>query len=121
MTRPVVLIVDDELGHAEVLADLLDERGYDPLVAINGRLALARMAERRPDVVLLDHMMPVLDGADTLAAMRRDPELADIPVIAMSALQNVPIEGAQAYLRKPFSLPELFATLERLTRRGPSP
>jgi len=63
-----ILIVDDEFGIAEFLTDLLVDKGYRVITAANGKQALARIAEEKPDLVLLDFMMPVMDGAATLKA-----------------------------------------------------
>src|SRR5690606_9580668 len=81
-----VLVVDDELGILEALADLLREEGYRVLTAVHGREALERMAELRPDLVLTDWMMPVLDGPALVERIRTDPALRDIAVLGMSAV-----------------------------------
>lgn len=114
-----ILIVDDEFGLADVLAEVLAEAGYDVAVAINGQLGLASMAERRPDLVLLDMMMPVLDGPAMLQKIRAEAEYADLPVVMMTSLpEALPSDddGAlyQAVLRKPFTQRELLALLAQL-------
>ena len=112
-----ILIVDDEFGIADIVAEILSEHGFSTSIAINGRLALASMAAQRPDLVLLDVMMPVLDGLGTLTAMRADPALASVPVILMTALpEALPKDRTlyQAALHKPFREEQLFAWLEQL-------
>jgi len=112
-----ILIVDDEFGIADIVAEILTEHGYTASIAINGKLALASMAANRPDLVLLDVMMPVLDGLGTLTAMRGDPALSDIPVIMMTALpEALPKDRSlyQATLLKPFTEEQLFAWMEKL-------
>jgi DNA-binding response OmpR family regulator len=112
-----VLIVDDEFGIADIVAEILTEQGYATALAINGQLALASMAKERPDLVLLDVMMPVLDGIGTLTAIRADPALAQLPVIMMTALpEALPKDRSlyQAVLLKPFSEQQLFAAVEAL-------
>ena len=112
-----ILIVDDEFGIADIVAEILTEHGYSASIAINGRLALSSMAMHRPDLVLLDVMMPVLDGAGTLLAMRADAALADVPVVMMTALpEALPKDRSlyQAALLKPFSEEQLFAWIEKL-------
>ncbi len=121
-TAPVmskrVLIVDDEFGLAEVVADMLSERGHEVDLAINGEAALARMAQRKPDLVLLDVMMPVLDGPGLLRRMRGEPELAAIPVVLMTAIpHSIPANLAlqhQGVLIKPFTPDALMAAVEPL-------
>jgi DNA-binding response OmpR family regulator len=112
-----ILIVDDEFGIADIVAEILTENGYTTSIAINGRLALASMAEQRPDLVLLDVMMPVLDGIGTLSAMRADAALVDVPVIMMTALPEALPKDRSLYqgaLHKPFSEEQLFELLSKL-------
>jgi len=71
-----IVIVDDEFGLADVLTSTLSDIGYRALSAANGKQGLEIMAEHPPDLVLLDYMMPLLDGAGVLKAMRADPKLA---------------------------------------------
>jgi DNA-binding response OmpR family regulator len=117
-----ILIVDDEFGLADVVAEILTDQGYDAAIAINGRLGLAQIAEARPNLVLLDVMMPVLDGPTTLVTMRSNPEFASIPVIMMTALpEALPKTDPplyQAVLYKPFTLESLNGAVTRLI--GPS-
>lgn len=112
-----ILIVDDEFGIADIVAEILAEHGYTSSIAINGRLALASMAGNRPDLVLLDVMMPVLDGVGTLKAMRADSALADVPVIMMTALPEALPKDRSLYqgtLLKPFSEEQLFELIAKL-------
>jgi DNA-binding response OmpR family regulator len=113
-----VLIVDDEFGLADIVADLLTEAGYDVALAINGQLGLASLATRRADIVLTDLMMPVMDGPELIRRMRADAKLAAIPTVLMTALpEAVPTgEGAMhdAVLVKPFGIVELLATIHQL-------
>jgi CheY-like chemotaxis protein len=101
-----------------VVAEILTDQGYEAAIAINGRRGLAHIAELRPSLVLLDVMMPVLDGPATLLAMRANPDFAAIPVIMMTALPealpkaNPPLY--QAVLYKPFTLESLQSAVERL-------
>ncbi len=101
-----ILVVDDEFGVAEVLEAILVDEGYRVMTALNGRDGLAQMAAAPPDAVLLDYMMPVMDGCAMLAAMQADAALAGIPVVMMSALPEAAIAdrvtGYAGFLRKPF-------------------
>jgi CheY-like chemotaxis protein len=105
----LILVVDDEYGIAEVLEAALIDAGHEVMTAMNGRQGLDRLRERRPDLVLLDLMMPIMDGTAMLKAIREDPERRDIPVIVMSSLpEGAVAEAARgaytAFLRKPFKL-----------------
>jgi CheY-like chemotaxis protein len=115
---PTVLVVEDEWVIAEVLAMTLADAGYQVVTAANGRQALASLAETRPDVIVTDTMMPVLDGPGLLAALAADPAHRDIPVILMSALDGAAaaklVQGHRTFLGKPFLGPELLRVLERV-------
>ncbi len=111
--KPFVLIVDDEFALGDLLRDLLVERGYDVQVVINGQLGLDAISQSTPDVILLDVMMPIMDGPEMLRRLRADEKLRHIPVIYMSSLPSaIPDEGLhQAALSKPFSLEELIRNI----------
>jgi circadian clock protein KaiC len=115
-----VLIVDDEFGLAELIAEVLAEKGYVTAIAINGVLGLALLRERRADLVLVDLMMPVLNGPEMLRQLQADPELASIPVVIMTALpEAVPVgEGLafKAVLQKPFTPDRLFQVVRDALR-----
>lgn len=104
-----VLIVDDTAIMLEMYARLLKNEGFQVRAARSGREALAAMGEQRPDVVVLDFMMPEMNGHEVLARMREDPALAAIPVILLSASEEDDAEvaargfalGANDYLQKP--------------------
>ena len=105
-TQLSVLIVDDEFGLAEMLRDMLREYGYDVTLAINGRLALEILSERKVDLVIADMMMPVIDGTELAAAMRSSDTHRGTPIIMMTSLPTaVPrVDGLfNAILRKPFT------------------
>ncbi len=119
MAEPIrtVLVVDDEFGVAEVLDAILTDEGYRVITATNGRQALARIAEHRPDLVLLDYMMPVLDGVAVLRALAADPTAYNLPVVVMSALPEEAISTLTkryaAFLRKPFRIKTVLTTIAR--------
>lgn len=101
-----VLIVDDEYGVAEVLQSILEDEGYRVVTAINGKQGLTRLAEVTPDLVMVDFMMPIMDGAKMLASMRQDETFRNTPVIMMSSLDEASVRETSAdynaFLRKPF-------------------
>lgn len=112
-----VLVVEDEWAIADWLADLLGEEGYRVFVANNGRRALEILADERPDILVTDFMMPMLDGAGLLQAMKAGG-IDGIPVIMMSSLPAAAVaertSDYQAFLRKPFTEAQLLAALERV-------
>lgn len=115
---PTALVVDDEFGIVDVLETILTDEGYRVLTACNGKQGLERLSTERPDVVLLDFMMPILGGAEMLAAMASEPAYQAIPVIMISSLgENVIAKkctGYVAYLRKPFRAATVLNTVARV-------
>ena len=125
MKKPLVLIVDDEMRMRRVLADYLRAKDYDTAEAADGEEALAVFFERHPDLVLLDVMMPKMDGREVLRTIRKTHET---PVIMLTARSEEEDElqgfelGADEYVAKPFSLKILSARIEAVLRRkAPSP
>jgi serine phosphatase RsbU (regulator of sigma subunit) len=108
MSNPKVLIVDDEPFNIDYLEQELEELDYDTVSAVNGREALDKVAAESPDLILLDIMMPVMDGFEVLSRLKAESATRDIPVIVISAhsdLQSIVkgIQGgAEDYLPKPF-------------------
>lgn len=113
-----VLVVDDEFGVAEVLQSILEDEGYRVATAINGKQALARLTELTPDLIMLDYMMPIMDGTQTLAAIRKHPALARIPVIMMSSLEEASVRETcteyNSFMRKPFRAAAVLKTVAHL-------
>jgi CheY-like chemotaxis protein len=102
-----VLVVDDEQGILEALADLLREEGYRVQTAAHGREALERMAELKPDLVLTDWMMPVLDGPALIARIRSEPAFQGVALMAMSAVDVMALRRQHPdllFLQKPFDI-----------------
>jgi CheY-like chemotaxis protein len=102
-----ILVVDDERTIVETIVELLQWDGHSVIAASNGVRALEAMATRRPDLVLLDFMMPLKDGVETLKAMRNEGKLASIPVIFMTAApMSIPTDAPRydLLLVKPFSV-----------------
>ncbi|ESQ79422.1 response regulator [Asticcacaulis sp. YBE204] len=116
----LVLIVDDEIGILRLLEDVLTDEGHTVVVAVNGRQALEHISNGRPDIVLTDLMMPVMDGAALIEAIGQQPEMAGVPIVLMSSLsESMARDKVQSYttfVRKPFSIfayIDLVATLLR--------
>jgi DNA-binding response OmpR family regulator len=119
-----ILVCDDDPLLVDLLQYRLASRGYEVIVAEDGGKALRRLGEGRPDAVLLDAMMPVIDGYEVLRKIREDASLADVPVIMLTARKQeqdivTALElGANDYLVKPFIPEELVARLARLLDRA---
>ena len=113
-----ILLVDDEIDILEFVRYNLQKEGYEVFTAQNGAEALKAAAKYRPHLILLDMMMPVMDGAQTCRAIRQDPQLRDTMVVFLSALGEEGQQlagfdvGADDYLTKPFDLDELQARIE---------
>ena len=113
-----LLLVDDDLRNSFALSGVLKKQGFEVHIADNGELALERLRQAPDtDIVLMDIMMPVMDGYETMRAMRADPALANIPVIALTA-KAMPEDrrrcieaGANDYLGKPVDLDRLLAMI----------
>jgi CheY-like chemotaxis protein len=118
-----VLVVDDEPSIRDALADALDFEGYTVLTASNGAEALERVRTCQPAAVLLDMMMPVMNGWDFLQACQNEDLCAGTPIVVMSAYQRLVEEssslGASACIAKPFDLDVLLGAIDRLVRRTP--
>lgn len=117
-----ILVVEDEFDVQQVVADVLRDEGYEVSVCGNGREALERLREKRPDVIVMDVMMPILSGMQALEVMRRTPGLDGLPVVLMS--ETSPRAGEprlwQAFLKKPFRLEQLLDAVSRVSSGGAS-
>ena len=118
----VVLIVDDVPDNLAVLHDALDEAGYTVLVALSGEQALQRAVQAQPDIVLLDAMMPGMDGFEVASRLKANPATANIPIIMLSALNEPGARvsglhtGAEEFISKPVEHIELWLRVRNLLR-----
>ncbi|HZZ83700.1 MAG TPA: response regulator [Anaeromyxobacteraceae bacterium] len=114
-----VLVVEDDVAVRQAVAEVLESEGFVAEQAGDGAsaLALLQAPEARPDVILLDLMMPVMNGWQFRTAQLQDPDLAEIPVVVMSAMDASGVQ-ADASILKPFDVDQLVATVERVAR-GP--
>lgn len=119
--QPVILVVDDIPTNIVLIQALLKGKNYEVIAARSGAEALEAAAIRKPDIIILDIMMPVMDGYEVLARLRSDGTTKDIKVVMLSALakdedvKNAMDLGADAYLKKPIIAKTLFELLEKLT------
>ena len=123
MSTPArILVVDDTPQNVKLLTDLLTVKGYAVVTAVNGREALAKVSAEKPDLVLLDVMMPGLSGYDVCRRIREDPRTALLPVVLCTSLDphQERVKGMEAgaddFLNKPINQPELFARVKSLLR-----
>jgi CheY-like chemotaxis protein len=124
-TKAQILCIEDQAGMLDLLRLILERDGYDVLGAQDGTEGLEMMHSQQPDLVLLDLMLPEVDGAEVLLQKGEDPVIRDIPVIAVTALtspfdqlmwkQHTEIKD---YVTKPFKRTELLKTIERVLSQG---
>jgi two-component system alkaline phosphatase synthesis response regulator PhoP len=118
-----ILIVDDEQDIANLVAYNLEKEGYAIVKAYDGETALTMIKIQKPDMIILDLMLPKMNGLDVCKAIRRNPDTAGLPVIMLTAKGDevdkiIGLEiGADDYVTKPFSVKELIARVRRILRR----
>jgi signal transduction histidine kinase len=114
----LILVVDDTLTNLEIISIALTEEGFDVVTAINGETALQQIALRLPDLILLDVMMPRMDGFETCKNLKNNPVTQDIPVIFMTGITDTESKvnalslGAVDYITKPFHKAEVLARIK---------
>lgn len=115
-----ILAVDDEKHIVRLIQVNLERQGYEVLTAFDGKEALQKVEEERPDLVVLDVMMPYMDGFEVLQNLKRNPDTRDIPVIMLTAkAQDADVfkgwqSGVDMYLTKPFNPMELISFVKRI-------
>ena len=119
MSQKTVLIIEDEEDAADMFAEMMRVSGYRVLKKSSSTPALRMLTAEKPDVVILDIMMPEISGLEILRQMRQDPVLANLPVVVVSA-KSMPADikigmeaGASMYLTKPVGFTELKEAIER--------
>ncbi len=121
MSTPLVLVVDDDPDILDAICDILEAEGYRVARARHGLEALERVEAERPAVILLDLMMPVMDGVAFAQALRNGPSPDPPPILVISAdgnPQRAASVGAQGYLAKPFDIDALLAHVAAMTAVG---
>ena len=121
-TKPVILVVDDQIQNNDLLEAYLVPEGYEIIKATSGEEALAKLADYQIDLILLDVMMPGMDGFEVTRRIRQDPNTKLMPIILVTALKETEdrIQGIKAgcddYISKPFDKTELFARIQSLLK-----
>jgi len=113
-----ILVIDDEPNIVDVLKARLEANGYEVVIAHDGDSGLDAVKLTRPDLIILDVMMPRMDGLTFAKKMKADESIPDIPIIVLTAKEKMrdlfEIEGIKDYITKPYTAPEL---LEKIRRR----
>ena len=110
-----ILVVEDTEDNRRIIRDLLTSVGYEMIEALDGAAGVAMAAEHKPDLILMDMQLPVLDGYEATRRIKADPALAHIPVIAVTSYAlsgdeaKTKAAGCNAYVAKPFSPRQLLA------------
>lgn len=118
-----ILVIDDELLLREMLKDIFTIAGYNVITAENGKEGLEKIEQNLPDFVILDGSMPVMDGFETLAQIRKNPKFINLPVMMFSALSGESEQikglslGADDYITKPFKTPILLTKVKNILDR----
>ncbi len=120
--RPKILLVDDDVDLVTVMRGALESKAYDVVVAYNGQEGLEKAKKDKPDVVVLDILMPVADGFIFADQFRKDPLLAKIPVLALTSFsesmgQPFPFEVSE-YIMKPIKPRDLVAKVEQFLKKA---
>ena len=120
MQPPIALLVDDDHEFRAALAEVLADEGFQVMEASNGAEALALLDSSTADVILVDLLMPVMNGWAFFAAIERRPELRTVPLVFLSAVARYAPGGGSLVLKKPLDLPSVLALLDGLRAEPPS-
>jgi CheY-like chemotaxis protein len=123
-SQPVILLAEDDYANVSTISSYLEFRGYQLLVAGDGKEALAMAAEHHPDLILMDVQMPDMDGLEATRRIRQNPAIASIPIVALTALamsgdrEKCLEAGANEYVAKPVRLKQLSQTIRELLAKS---
>ena len=113
-----ILVVEDEQDNRRILRDLLTKAGFDMIEAENGAAAVASAQTSRPDLILMDIQLPLLDGYEATRRIKANPDLKSIPIIVVTSYalsgddEKARLAGCDAYVAKPFSPRQLLAKIK---------
>lgn len=120
MTSGRILIVEDTEDNRQIMRDLLTNAGFEIVEAHDGEAAVAAAAEFRPDLIMMDIQLPILDGYEAIRRIKSDPTLRPIPIIAVTSYalsgdeERARAAGCDGYIAKPFSPRQLLASVREL-------
>jgi two-component system cell cycle response regulator DivK len=121
-----ILVVEDQDDNRRIIRDLLSSVGYEMIEALDGAAGVRLAASERPDLILMDIQLPVLDGYEATRRIREHPELGRIPIVAVTSYAlsgddaKALAAGCNAYIAKPFSPRELLAVIRELLGDAPA-
>ena len=113
-----ILVVEDQPDNRQIIRDMLADTGYEIAEAENGEEALAAIAKARPDLILMDIQLPIMDGYEATRRIKADPELKSIPIIVVTSYalsgddNKAHAAGCDAYVTKPYSPRQLLAKIK---------
>ena len=120
MSSKKILVVEDTEDNRQILRDLLGMAGYDMVEAHDGAEGVAKAIEHRPDLILMDIQMPVMDGYEATRRIKANPELKAIPIVAVTSYalsgdeQKTREAGCDAYIAKPYSPRQMLAKVKEI-------
>jgi two-component system, cell cycle response regulator DivK len=115
-----ILVVEDTEDNRQILRDLLSAAGYDMIEAHDGAEGVARASEHKPDLILMDIQMPVMDGYEATRRIRANPELKSIPIVAVTSYalsgdeEKTRAAGCDGYIAKPYSPRQMLAKVREI-------
>jgi len=123
MGQKKILVVDDEIQLIELVQTRLEANGYEVITANDGEEGLEKAKSEKPDLIILDVMMPKMDGYKVCSLLKNDEQYKNIPIILFTGKAQEDFEdvgkkaGADAFITKPFDPPELLAKIEELLKK----
>ena len=123
-TRKKILIVDDDLDLCHILQRVFEQRDYDTVLAVNGKEAVDLATSQLPDLILMDIMLPVMDGFQATRLIRENSNTHSTPILAMTARVSIEDKkecfrsGCDEFIAKPFTVKELTACIEKLLKQS---
>ena len=116
--KKCILVVEDQVDNRQILRDLLTNAGFDIVEAVNGEEAIASAQASRPDLILMDIQLPILDGYEATRRLKADPDFKSIPIIVVTSYalsgdeEKARLAGCDDYVAKPFSPRRLLAKIK---------